>query len=121
MRWVQQAAIRPHRCAVLPFVGNSNTSRGFIDTGSELDGWDNHVYISVDAVEEMARLLGWVPPHVLKAMEAKADSTQADLTDAISEIKELELELDAVQTLKAKGWGPATKPARKLKEAEAAS
>lgn len=61
MRVVAHAAIRPHRCAVIPFIGNSNTAEGFIDTGYDLPGWDPHVYVSVQAVKEMARLIGWGP------------------------------------------------------------
>lgn len=57
MRWVETAAIRPNRCAAIPFIGG-NDPDGYIDTGSELDGFDNHVFISVKAVHEMATLIG---------------------------------------------------------------
>jgi hypothetical protein len=48
MRWVAQAASRPHRCAAIPFIGNSNAKEGFIDTGQILHGWDPYVYLSVE-------------------------------------------------------------------------
>ena len=84
MRLVAHAAIRPHRCAVIPFIANSNTAEGFIDTGYDLPGWDPHVYVSVQAVKEMARLIGWGPqltdpePARLKARVAELEAQVAD-------------------------------------------
>lgn len=61
MRWVPQAAISPHKCAVIPFIGTSNAKAGFFDAEVDLPGWDPHVYISVEAVEMMAKEIGWEP------------------------------------------------------------
>jgi hypothetical protein len=84
MRLVPQATMPPHRCAVIPFKGNSS-SRGFIDTGMDLPGWDPHVYVSVEAVEEMARMIGWEPRHVSARHAQKTHEAQA----RISELEEL--------------------------------
>lgn len=86
MRLVDRALIKPSRCAVLPYIGTDH-DRGFVDTGSEIPGkgdqWDWHVYVSVVAVEEMARLIG--------------GGTPADMADANARIAELEGELDAAR------------------------
>lgn len=86
MRIVQQAALRPHRCAAVPFIGNSNSKLGFVDTGQDLPGWDPHVYVSVEAVCEMARLIGWQP----RMVQAEMDRRLAAKDDRI---KALEAEL----------------------------
>lgn len=100
MRWVSQAVIRPSRCAVIPFIGNSSGTRGFIDTGQDLPGWDNHVYISVEAVEEMARMIGWAPrPTVPPAEKEKARIAQLE-----AEKLQLAQVVDAVEILKNNGF-----------------
>lgn len=68
MRWVQTATITPHRCAAVPFVGH-NSTKGFIDTGSEISGFDQHVYVSVEAVEQMAQIIDWSPPAAVVALQ----------------------------------------------------
>jgi hypothetical protein len=82
VRIVQHPVIRPQHCAVLPYIGSSSGS-GFIDTGAELPGFDNHVYVSFEAVWEMARMLGWVPP---TAME-EAQRLEAELRERIAELE----------------------------------
>jgi hypothetical protein len=68
VRWVQTAVTAPHRCAAVPFIGHTST-KGFIDTGSEMSGFDQHVYISVDAVEQMAAIIDWSPPAAVAALQ----------------------------------------------------
>lgn len=81
MRWVQQAALRPHRCAAVPFIGNATAGEGFIDTGHDLPGWDPHVYVSVTAVKEMARMIGWAP-------RQGTDPRVADLQARVAELEQ---------------------------------
>lgn len=111
MRWVQQAAIRPHRCAVVPFLGNSSTRRGFIDTGQDLPGWDNHVYISVEAVEEMARMVGWTPPGVAAEAQRQTEKANVRVEEHEARIAELEEQLAAVETLRNAGFKSRAKAA----------
>ena len=102
MRYVQHAALRPHHCAVIPFIGNTN-GRGFIDTGIDLPGWDPHVYVSVEAIEEMARLIGWQPAHVSQQATAQAAGKDDRITEVEAERDELKAQLAAIGTLRLAG------------------
>lgn len=115
MRIMPHAALPPHRCAVIPFVGNHN-SRGFFDTGMELPGWDPHVYVSVEAVEEMARMLGWAPQHVNQTALVKQKRAEEELKEKNAEIVALKEQLEAVQTLQRAGFTSAAsrRPSRKV-------
>ena len=117
MRWVECAAIRPQRCAVIPFIGASH-EKGFIDTGSELQGFDNHVYVSVVAVEEMARFIGWAPPHDTAGKDREIAEKDRRIADLEAQLAEADNELNAVHVLKGKGWTPARKPGRPPKQKE---
>lgn len=59
MRLVPKPVTRPGHCAVLPYLGQTAQDEQWVDTGSEMPGFDNHVYISSTAVREMAALLGY--------------------------------------------------------------
>lgn len=71
MRWVQTPALSPHKCAAVPFISGINGTKGFIDTGSELPGpgADHHIYVSGEAVEQMAQILDWSPPAAVAALQ----------------------------------------------------
>lgn len=116
MRLVERAATRPMRCAVLPQIGQ-NHERGFIDTGSEMPGFDNHVYVSVVAAEQMARMVGWVPGRDLKAVEAERDEALADLAAVREELASAERHLEAVDLLESRGFTARKKPGRPKREA----
>src|SRR4051812_35403908 len=93
MRWVPQAAITPHKCAVIPFIGTSNAKAGFFDAEVDLPGWDPHVYISVEAVEMMASEIGWEPASkrgVAEKRLAERDAVIAELKARIAEHEEFE-------------------------------
>lgn len=119
MRFVERAITRPSRCAVLPYVG-ANHPRGFIDTGSELAGFDNHVYVSVVAAEEMARMVGFVPGHRLKEIEAERDAALLELAQAREDLAVAERHLEAVDLLESKGFTARKKPGRPKREEAAA-
>lgn len=104
MRWVPQAVRPPHRCAVIPFMGNSSTHKGFIDTGSVIPGWDPHVYVSVEAVEEMARMLGWTPPGMEVGYKQQIADAEKKAEAAIAEKADLEAAVAAIETLKRVGF-----------------
>jgi hypothetical protein len=60
----------PHRCAAVPFISGLNSTKGFIDTGSEMPGGaDHHIYVSVEAVEQMAQIIDWSPPAAVAALQ----------------------------------------------------
>jgi hypothetical protein len=100
MRWVAHAADRPHRCAAIPFIGNSNAKRGFVDTGQRLPGWDPHVYVSLEAVEEMARMIGWQPAHIDQRQRDHVKALEAKVARAEAENEQLTERLNAVRVLK---------------------
>lgn len=117
MRWVQHAALRPHKCAAIPFIGNSNAKRGFIDTGYDLPGWDSHVYLSIEAVQEMARMIGWVPAHVGEQSKVSLGRAEADMAQLKNQLAEAERKLAAVEVLKSAGYSAQRKPGRPAKAA----
>lgn len=111
MRLVDRAEIRPMRCAVLPQLGHDH-ARGYVDTGAELNGFDNHVYISVIAIEKLAQTAGLPTP-------SEVTSLALELQEAREEIERLTVEntaqaeqLDAVAVLKRYGTKVERKPGR---------
>lgn len=96
MRLVPSALTSPSRCAALPYIGRDHPL-GYFDTGSELPGrgdqYDSHVYISVVAAQEMARMLDWAPP------EDVAELKQA-LAASLLRVEELERERDEALAFK---------------------
>ena len=95
MRFVSSAVIRPHRCAVIPFIGGTHP-KGFIDTGSELGvgNFREHVYVSVVAVEEMARMIGWCSPGERRGLQTTRD-------DALDQLERIRAERDELAGFKA--------------------
>lgn len=113
MRIVDHPAIRPHRCAVIPYLGASNAS-GFIDTGMDLDR--EHVYVSFEAVCEMAKMLGWVGPSVAKGQEARIAELEAEIDDLHAQLQEADRFAEAAEyTLGRFGSKVQNKPGRKPK------
>lgn len=104
MRFVPHAAIRPHHCAAFPSVRNATTRKGFIDTGVDLRDPDSHVYISVEAVEVMARMIGWAPQHVNQAAQRKQVRAEEESKRKDEEIAVLQRQLEAVETLRNAGF-----------------
>lgn len=112
MRLVQQATTYPHRCAVFPQIGNGSAT-GFFDTGSELDR--QHVYVSFEAVCEMARLLGWQGPAAVRSLEAENASAKAKIDQLEAELAETERTIAAIDYLGSKDFVKRNKPGRKPK------
>lgn len=112
MKIDQHATVRPFRCAVLPQIGNSN-SLGFIDTGSDLDL--EHVYVSFEAVFEMARMLGWHPPVTVRELQSELASLTAELDQVKADLAESERTITAIDFLGSKDFVKRNKPGRKPK------
>jgi hypothetical protein len=105
------AAIRPNRCAVIPFIGNHNAKAGFFDTGQDMRG-DDHVYISVEAVEDMARAMGWGPKDVVLA--ARVERQEKEIADLKVQVAEADRFAEAAEyTLERFGSKVRAKPGRK--------
>lgn len=117
MRWVETCAVRPNRCAAIPFVGG-NDELGYIDTGSELDGFDNHVYVSVRAVHEMAALIGL--PTVAQFREVVDSNIHFSerLDEVTKERDDLQSRFEAIDMLASAGFVERKKPGRPFKRRE---
>lgn len=115
MRFVERAEIRPMHCAVHPTLGARHRG-GYIDTGTDLPGFDNRVYVSVEAVENLAKFVG----HPSKVEHAEALARVEELerrcADLEQQLAEADKELGAVYTLRQKGWAPSKKPGRPPKQ-----
>lgn len=109
IRHVQFCQRRPHRCAAIPFIGQTHP-KGFFDTGTEFFG--ERVYISVVAAEEMARALGWASPAEARAMRMRHQDLEERHAAALEELKIARRAVDAITTAKA--------PRRKKEEVAAA-
>lgn len=116
MRLVDRPRCRPMRCAAIPYIGQAYGEKVWFDTGSELDGRDNHVYLSGTAVKQMAGMLGWVPPGEVKALLREIEALKALLVDAQAETTDLRKRFDAIDVLASQGFRERKKPGRPVKE-----
>jgi hypothetical protein len=87
MRLVPKPVTRPGHCAVLPYIGQTAQDEKWVDTGSELPGFDNHVYVSATAVREMASLLGY-------PTASSYDKVSKDLKAALKMIDEMTAQVE---------------------------
>lgn len=121
MRLVPQAVIRPHHCAMLPHLGSAHV-KGYVDTGSELPGFDNHGYASVVFVEEAARkLLGWSSPEVVKELEDRLAERDRTIEDLRAQLEEADRHLSAIEVMESAGFRARKKPGRPRKAEEQAA
>lgn len=112
MRWVPTAAVRPARCAAIPFIGG-NDELGYIDTGSELDGFDNHVYISVRAVHEMANMIGRPTREQFQEVVESNIHFSQRLDEVTRERDELLARFDAIDVIESADFRARKKTGRK--------
>ena len=122
MRIVDRALIKPSRCAVLPYIGTDH-ERGFVDTGSEIPGkgdqWDWHVYVSVVAVEEMARLIGGGGVKDMHNAHDRIAQLEAELEQARDDLAKAELVLDSIDALESANFRARRKTGRPKVKTEA--
>lgn len=88
MRFISEYVQFPGRCM---FSNSSDTSRGVLDTGLDIDV-DGHVYMSGSLVEEAAGLLGWVHPEKMLELVNERD-------DLKRQVDELTLSIEAFDVL----------------------
>jgi hypothetical protein len=115
MRFVDKAPGRPGVCAVFPQFGGQH-DRGYLQTGTVLPGWDPEIVISVQAVEEMVRQLGW------PTVQDHADAV-AELERALARVEHLEADLEeanrtltAIDVIESKDFRARKKAGRPRKE-----
>src|SRR5690349_20195855 len=117
MRFVERAEIRPHHCAVFPQLGASQRE-GFIDTGAEMPGFDNHVYVGVPALREMCKFMGWPTPESHAELVEQRDNLLSSVADLQEQLQDAHCELDAIHVMRSRGWTPARKPGPKKQRSE---
>ena len=114
MRFVERAEIKPSRCAAIPFIGNDHPE-GFIDTGSELAGFDNHVYVSVVAVKQMNKIIGGLSREEAAALHAEIEGLKREVERLEADNKGLNDELGAIDFLGSREWQARKKAGRPRK------
>jgi hypothetical protein len=90
MRLTDKPHFSPHRCAAIPFIGQTNPDTRWIDTGQELDR--EHVYLSDHAIREAIRLLDWATPEEHDALKRQT----AELAHRVMELEEQLTEMEGV-------------------------
>lgn len=89
MRIVTRPVFKPLRCAAIPHIGQTDDVR-WVDTGSEMPGFDNHVYLSSSAVEEAARLLSMPTQREYDALSDELDAAVAANHALLLRVEELQ-------------------------------
>jgi hypothetical protein len=97
-------------CAAIPFIGQCAESETWIDTGSEMPGFDNHVYLSATAVRQGMSLLGYPSPLEFEEMRKRALEAEDLALELDGKLTELERELAAFETLESAGRAQRRKP-----------
>lgn len=118
MRFVERADIRPHYCIVFPHLG-SDHSMGYIDTGNEITAIDPHAYVSVVAVEEMAKLIGYPTREAHAEAVSEVARLSAELEQERAARADAERALDAIDALESRGFRERKKPGRPAKKQSA--
>jgi hypothetical protein len=99
MRVVDRPAFKPHHCAAIPHMGQTKDTR-WIDTGAEMAGFDNHIYISEVAVNEMARLLGAPTAKEYGRLVTELQTVYKDLANALDQVAALSKYEAAVEEIR---------------------
>jgi hypothetical protein len=112
VRIVPQAVIRPHHCAMFPTLGSAHR-KGYFDMGSELPGFDNHGYVSVEFVEQAAQHLNWTSPEDVAEMRDHIETLERECARLQDEVDDLNRDFEAIDVLASKGFTARKKPGRK--------
>lgn len=110
MRLVDKPHFEPYKCALTLRADDTV----WVDAGHELRGFDPRVYLSGAGIQSAARVIGWEDPAPLKERIAELERANDDLR---AQMSEYDRELDAVYTLKNRGWQQGAKPGRPAKAA----
>lgn len=102
-------------CAALPYLGQTAGGR-WVDTGSEMPGFDNHVYLHESSVYEAARLLGYPDRGEYIAVKQRADEAEARVAEVEAELEAKTEVVDAIYALRNNGFAPTVKPGRPPRE-----
>jgi hypothetical protein len=112
VRIVPKAAGRPHVCAVYPHIGGEHP-RGFFETGNTITAIDPQIYVSVVAVEHMAREIGFIDGPDHQGVLDELAQARAALEQAEARISDLEAVIDAIDTIESADFRARRKAGRK--------
>jgi len=111
-RIVERADIRPNKCVVYPHIGHDH-AKGYIDTGMDMLGVEPHAYISIQAVEDIAKQLGYLLPADHEIMCAELVEANGKIIELERELNEASNVLDAIDAIESVGFRARKKPGRK--------
>ena len=114
MRIVKEAARIPHHCVVYPHLGAKQVE-GYVDTGNDLTCIDPHIYLSVVAVREMAKLIGLPDAQEHEAAVARVEQLERDLDEARSALAEADRLIEAIDVIESRDFRARKKPGRPRK------
>lgn len=119
---IERPVKAPNRCAAIPFLSSSNPDpEGFFDTGMEMPGFDNHIYVSVTYVRQAAEYLGYVRAEEAHDLRASVLERDARIAQLEAEAADRDREFDAIDILASRGFTARKKPGRKPSEKVAAN
>jgi len=99
----------------MPQIGSEH-ERGFIDTGSELPGlgdqWDQHVYVSIVAVEEMARMIGGGSVADMVDRDTQIHLLEGRVAEVEAERDALQVAIDGIDHIESAGFTARKKTGR---------
>lgn len=116
---VDRAIAKPNHCAVYPHLGQAH-EKGYWDTGNEIPSLDPHVYVSVVAVEELARRQGWASPDEHRVAEGQRDAALGRVESLERELEEAHRTIQAIDYLGSRDFIARRKTGRPTKERQAA-
>jgi len=114
LRIVRSAEIRPQKCVFYPQIGNTHP-KGYIDTGMDMLGVDPHAYISIQAVEDIARELKYLTPADHEALSRQLVEANEKIMALEQELNEASNVLDAIDAIESVGFRARKKPGRKAR------
>lgn len=101
MRKVDRCVQRPLHCAVFPTLGAGH-AKGYYDVNVNLPGpgiYENRVYVSVEAVEALARKEGWLEPAEQARLNNEVEGLARQLEQCRAELTEARRQLEAIDVI----------------------
>jgi hypothetical protein len=102
---------------MFPTLGAAHR-KGYFDCNSELPGFDNHAYVSVEFVEQAAQYLGWSSPEDVNELRHQYETLERECARLRDEVEDLNRDFEAIDQLTSKGFTARRKPGRKPSSAQ---
>ena len=118
MNRVASCKMSPHACAVFPTLG-ANHARGYWDTGVDVQGPGIHIhrmYISVEAVDHLARQQGWVAQDDHATLLAELERAREESFRLAEELDRAEAVIDSIDVIESAEFKARRKSGRIKKE-----